>query len=360
MSKASAKRVCSEDAKKQGRFLSLAREQFKIVDAPRNGHCLFEAFAIGYQKLKKGSTKLQVQEMRDKVAESLENSGGKVLGFDVADDRFDPSRGSGKKKNKKVTKEPKLTFQQYAEQVRGTLYGGDIEVLALATLYDVAVEVYSFYFFYDSNIFMPQKFNISSQANGTVGLLFEQNFGNATSREDHYDTVICDKFRKWREYMYAMPRWDIDRSGKGDIRVCDSEGRGRGIQVLKNFKKGDVLQFYDGHRVDASGKLKVESATLRDLYAEYVYDPEANAFFATHALSLGRTHVTDLVIDGYHTTLELFDDVPFMGRGAMANSAIAKDSNMICVWVPSPNFPPDVITKISDCDAIFIAKRDIR
>ena len=352
-SMANAKRACFEYETKQQAFLSIVREQFDMTSVPRNGHCLFQAFAAGYEKLKKG-TKLQVQEMRDKVAQLLVDSGGKVLGFDIADDCFDPSRG-GKNAKKK------LSFEQYAEQVRGKLYGGDIEVAALAHLYDVAVEVYSWHFFHGSNIFMPQTFNASSQANGTVGLLFEQNFGNSTSREDHYDNIISDKFRKWREYMNAMPKWDINGTGQGEVRVCYSAGRGRGIQVLKDFKKGDVLLLYDGHRVDeVNGKLKVESTFLKDVYEKYSYDPESTAFHSTHALCVGRTHVTGLVIDGYHTTLEFFDDVAFMGRGAMANSANGKESNMIMKWVRSPHFPRDVVTKISDCDGFLIAKRDIK
>ena len=136
-SKANAKRVCSEYEKKQQAFLSIVREQFDVENVPRNGHCLFQAFAAGYEKLKKG-TKLQVQEMRDKVAQLLVDSGGKVLGFDIADDRFDPSRG---RKVSKGAHAKKLSFEQYAEKIRGKLYGGDIEVVALAHLYDVAVEV---------------------------------------------------------------------------------------------------------------------------------------------------------------------------------------------------------------------------
>jgi hypothetical protein len=204
-------------------------------------------------------------------------------------------------------------------------------------------------------------FNAERQANGIVGLLFEQNFRNATSAEDHYDTVICDKFRKWRQFMLAMPKWDIAGDGTGDIRVCQSPGRGRGIQVLRDYPKKAVLQFYDGHRVDAdNGKLKVESAFLKDVYQKYNYDHEATTFHTSHALCLGRTHVTDLVIDGFHTTLECFDGEEFMGRGAMANSATGKESNMILVWVKSPNFPRDLVNKISDCDGFLLAKRDIK
>jgi hypothetical protein len=62
-----------------------------MVNVPRNGHCLFQAFAAGCEKLKKG-TKLQVTTMRDKVAHLLVDSEGKVLGFDIADDCFDPSQ----------------------------------------------------------------------------------------------------------------------------------------------------------------------------------------------------------------------------------------------------------------------------
>ena len=351
-SKANAKRVCSEYEIRQQAFLSIVREQCDVLNVPRNGHCLFQAFAAGYEKLKKG-TKLQVQEMRDKVAQLLVDSGGKVLGFDIADDRFDPNRG------RKGTK--KLSFKEYAAKIRGSLYGGDIEVAALAHVYDVAVEIYSWHFFQGSFIFLPQTFNASSQANGTVSLLFEQNFEYSTSRADHYDNIISDKFRKWRGYMTVLPKWDINGTGEGGVGVCYSLGRGRGIQALQDYKKGDVLLLYDGHRIDEdNGKLKFESTFLKDVYEKYSYDPESTAFHASHALCVGRTHVTGLVIDGYHTTLELFDDVAFMGRGAMANSANGKESNMIIQWVRSPHFVRDVVTRISDCDGFLIAKRDIK
>lgn len=359
-----AKRVCSEEKKKQDLFMSCVRSQFEIKSIPRDGHCLFSAFAAGYVKLT--GTELSMREVREAVAHFLLASKGIVtadegLTFDISDEKQQPFRGSAAAAAKKKKAKPlkKMSVEEYAEKVRLNLYGGDAEIAAMALQYDVTVHVYSWHSFHESNVFAPQVFNAGA-TKGTVALLFEQDFVHNVGHEDHYDTVISDKFRKWRQFMLAMPKWDIDGTGTGDIRVCESPGRGRGIQVLKEFKKMDVLQFYDGHRVDAgNGKLKVESAFLKDVYQKHGYDHEANTFHTSHALCLGRTHVTDLVIDGFHTTLECFDQEVFMGRGAMANSASAKQSNMMLVWVKSPNFPRDVVTKISDCDAFFLAKRDI-
>ena len=353
-----AKRPCTQELQKQQLFLSRARAQFDIKTVPRDGHCAFNAFAAGYNKLK--GSQLTMQEVRNAVAEFLVSSNGIValadgVDFNVADEAIRPLRGSDAAAAKKKTPLKRMSVAEYTDKVRATLYGGDAEIAAMAQHYKVAVHVYSFHYFDESNVFGPQKINDVCAKNGTVSLLFEQKFGNRSGGEDHYDTVLVDKFQKWRELMLAMPMWD------NDIRVCTHPVRGRGIQAARDFKKGDVLMFYDGHRVDPkTRKLGSESSFLKALFSLCNFDPEADPFQATHALRLGRRHSTDFVIDGYPTTLDKFDHVDFMGRAAMANSASAKDSNMRCIWVKSPNFPPDVIEKIADCECFMIARRDIQ
>jgi hypothetical protein len=352
------KRACTEEGKKQQLFLERVRAQFEIKNVPRDGHCVFHAFAAGYNKLK--GTELTMQEVRNAVADFLVASDGFVsisaeFNYKVTDEAIRPLRASEQQAIKKKTKLKRMSVEEYAAKVRGKLYGGDAEIAAMAQKYEVQVHVYSWLTFDGSNVFGPQKFNSNCANNGTVSMLFEQDFINDSGAEDHYDTVLADKFQKWREYMVAMPKWSRD------ICVCTHDLRGRGIKALRDFKKGDVLLFYDGHRVDPkTRKLGFESSFLKDLYFWHLFDPEAEPFHATHALRLGRRHCTDFVIDGYPTTLEKFDHVDFMGRAAMANSASTKDSNMRCVWVRSPNFAPDVIEKIADCECFMVARRDIK
>jgi hypothetical protein len=354
-----AKRLCSEEARKQDLFMSRVRSQFEIKSIARDGHCLFSAFAAGYVKLT--GTALSMKEVREAVADFLVASNGIVradegLTFDVSDEHQKPFRGSAAAAEKKKAKPlKKMSVEQYAQKVRLNLYGGDAEIAAMALKYDVAVHVYSWITFHESNIFAPQVFNASSATKGVVALLFEQNFANDMGSEDHYESILVDKFKKWRGYMWAMPKWGTD------IGVCTHAIRGRGVQALRGFQKGNVLMFYDGHRVDpATRKVGFESPFLTDLFSRLQYDPEAEPFHPSHALRLGRRHTTDFVIDGYPTTDARFDCTEFMGRGALANSANAKESNMICVWVKSPNFPPDLIEKISDCECFMIARRDIQ
>ena len=155
--------------------------------------------------------------------------------------------------------------------------------------------------------------------------------------------------------MCAMPKWGTD------IGVCTHAIQGRGVQTFRRFQKGNVLMFYDGHRVDPhTRKVAFESKFLTDLFSRLSFDPEAEPFHPSHALRLGRRHSTDFVIDGYPTTDARFDFIEFMGRAALANSASAKESNMICVWVKSPNYPPDLIEKIAHCECFMIARRDIQ
>jgi hypothetical protein len=154
--------------------------------------------------------------------------------------------------------------------------------------------------------------------------------------------------------MVTMPKWNEG------IGLLIHPERGRGVKALRSFKKGDALLWYDGHRVDDRGNIRLARAAVQILYASYGLDPESTEFQKTHALCLGRTHITDLVIDGYHLSLPVFDKEELIGRGAVANSGTPKESNMICVWVRAPDLPPDPITKIRDCEAILIARRDIR
>ena len=92
-----AKRVCTEGKRKQDLFLSCVRSQFEIKSVPRDGHCLFSAFAAGYVKLT--GKELSMREVREAVADFLVASNGIVtadqgLTFDISDEQQQPFRGS--------------------------------------------------------------------------------------------------------------------------------------------------------------------------------------------------------------------------------------------------------------------------
>jgi len=88
---------------------------------------------------------------------------------------------------------------------------------------------------------------------------------------------------------------------------------------------------------------------LYDFFREAISaDYDQSTFVKTHAVCLGRVHSTGLAIDGYPLTLSWVDDVEVLGRGALANSASPKYSNMRMIWVEAPDLPPDFVDHLRD------------
>ena len=337
---------------KQSVFRSIVLDQFKLVASPRDGHCLYQSFITGYQKLTK--KKITVKEVRKQVADYLLTSNGKIPGqlyefFIEQDDGStilaDPLRVLRGSKVQEVS----TTLQEYAEQVSASLYGGDLETFVLAHIFNIEIRVYSWHYFDGKHRFSPQIFGHAKRG---FDVLFDQNFPSKTGRQDHYD-VIIDKFPNWRKLMNAMPTWKVD------IGLVVNE-RGRGCKALRNFRKGDVLLFYDGHRVDDKGNVVIARQHVADLYEEHGVDPRAEPFRKSHAVCLGRVHVTGLQIDGYPLTLPVFDDVLDIGRAALANSGTPQESNMKMVWWEAPDLIPDLINHLADCEGFLVATRDIK
>jgi hypothetical protein len=149
-----------------------------------------------------------------------------------------------------------------------------------------------------------------------------------------------------------MPEWNKE------IGPCFSD-IGRGIKALRAFHAGDVLMFYDGHRVDSEGRVVFERQSVKHLFDSYNFDPASVDFKRTHAVGLGRSSSLDVFIDGYPLTLDIFDSEPCIGRGAMANSASPTASNMKMEWHDAPDLPLDIVDNVRHKEAFLVARKDI-
>ena len=340
---------------RQLQFLEIMRKQFLIRDIDKDGDCLFNAFATGYYKAVK--EQLTPQDLRKQVADFLRNSKGQVPGLlyqqfeELEDGRIVSRRDASLQSSRNKPLAP-MTLEQYASKVEKNLYGGDLEIAVLAHLFKVAIHVYTWQFYQGSDVFSPEFFgDLLCQKH--VAMLWTQNFDYETGGQDHYDTVYLDHYAKWRHYMFTMPEWNKD------IGPCFSEARGRGVKALRAFKAGEVIMFYDGHRVNHQGVLVFERLAVKQLFERYNFDPASIEFKRTHAVGLVRNLSVDILIDGYALTLPIFDCEPCIGRGALANSASLQQSNMIMEWHDAPDLPLDVVDGIRDKEGFLVARRDI-
>jgi hypothetical protein len=363
------------DSSKQQTFLSLVRNRYKVKAIPRDGDCIFKCILVDQERIsKQKGAPLTISTVRDSVAAHLVSeitSKGYISGqtyefFEKNEEGvfvnylFEHVRGEAAANSRKQAKKKAQslglpiptppTLEEYAAKIRSGMYGGDLEILLLASLYNLTIHVFSWHYFDGQQHFAPQVFGSGPRV---VSVLFEQDFSGETGGKDHYHLILSQKFTKWETYMSNMPKWNKD------IGLCQSRG-GRGIAALRNFKKGDVILYYDGHRIDSKGNLATERASVTRLYKQFGVESTLPLFQSTHAVCLGRTHITDQLIDGYPFTLSNFDDVEIVGRGALANSGTAKESNMKMVWVEAPDLPPDFVDHLRDCEAFLVASRDIR
>ena len=345
----------SQSEVRQDQFLKIMRQQFLIKDIERDGDCLFNAFASGYYK----ATREEVtsQDLRQQVAQFLRDSKGQVPGllyqqFEELEDGLIMSCRQASLQSSRNKSLAPMTLEEYARKVEKDLYGGDLEVAVLAHLFKVQIHVYSWQFYQESNVFSPEFFgDILCQKH--VAMLWTQNFDYKTGGQDHYDTVYLDHYAKWRHYMYTMPEWNTD------IGPCYSEARGRGIKALRAFKAGEVLLFYDGHRVNHDGVVVFERQSVKRLFERHNFDPASIEFKRTHAVGLGRSLTVDVLIDGYALTLPIFDCEPCIGRGALANSANLQQSCMIMEWHDAPDLPLDLVDGLRNKEGFLVARRDI-
>jgi hypothetical protein len=158
----------------------------------------------------------------------------------------------------------------------------------------------------------------------------------------------------------SLPRWNID------IKVVDiSPSVGRGIVALRNFRKKEVVGIYDGHRCDDRGIIRIYRDSVNALFHQYpMLDRTLNgsSFKQSHSVSIGRTHLSGLVIDGYPLCHPILDNnIDSLGRFALCNSASSDaTANVKLKWVPAPDLPVDVINNLSNCECFVVCTRPVK
>ena len=148
--------------------------------------------------------------------------------------------------------------------------------------------------------------------------------GTSSGDCDHY-ILIENKFARHWELLGKLPEIDVD------VEIRESPGKGRGLFAMRDFYKGDLVGFYEGHRVNVLGKVMIYRAKVTELAKKYPaidrYSTGA-PFEETHGLWAGDKEL-GLIIDGgpmAHPDLDHVKDV--VGRIAVCNSGNYQQSNM--------------------------------
>lgn len=141
---------------------------------------------------------------------------------------------------------------------------------------------------------------------------------------DHY-SLIENKFARHWQLMADLPEIDVD------FNIRESAGKGRGFFSMRDFQKGELIDFYEGHRVNSEGVVQIYRANVTKLMKEYpLIDRHANdsGFQMSHAMWV-HDKESGLIIDGGPLTHPCLDHVKGkIGRIAVCNSGNYQQSNM--------------------------------
>ena len=116
--------------------------------------------------------------------------------------------------------------------------------------------------------------------------------------------------------------------------------------------------------IQISGTVKIFRESILALFAIYpMLDRSINGskFKKSHSVSLGRNHLSGLVIDGFPLCDPILDsNIDSLGRFALCNSASSDaTANVKLKWVQAPDLPVDVVNNISDCECFVVCTRPI-
>ncbi len=251
-----------------------------------------------------------------------------------------------------------ITINEYCSLLRESMYGGIDEILMIVQMYKLQVFLYSADSYRGGDP-IPEKFllnsSLSEDAKENAGcttihfhilqLVHRTRFSSRilgprihlllepgkTGFGDH-TTLMIHKYHKHTDYLSRLAEVDVD------YRVCDTK-YGRGLEALRRFDIGEVIERYDGHRVDSSGNVAIRRAAVSSLMLKYPeIDREKNQtpFQKTHAIRLGRfgrtaswgSRESGLLVDGGPLSHPCLDHVKGVGRMALADSGNPRNSNM--------------------------------
>ena len=278
-----------------------------------------------------------------------------------------------------------FTTATYADALRTTLYGGDIELALIAWLFKLKIFVFSALEWRGLQRELspaihcaPEEFE--NPEGGKICLLWIEGASPSLSScggLDHYQLLI-PKHASLDEFMFSSSddedapgslstpskstsfpypptlttpgklshsepeimtplfdvRWAKHAAMMGDglpkwnvdLKVCIiSSEVGRGIVALRPFEEDDVAGTYDGHRCDVDGNIVSERDSLRLFFkAHPMLDRRVTGdkFKLSHAVSCGRNKDAGMVIDGHPLCHPMLDaNIDSLGRFALANSA---------------------------------------
>jgi hypothetical protein len=367
----------------QKKFVSLISTRFRQIDTFRDGDCMFNSIVLFFNRSRltlvengdedASGIPFSAKILRNLLADELIRLDGVVPGmlynpFDTECADGDVLQRGGDPRN--------FTVESYADALRTTLYGGDIEIALTVWLFKLKIFVFSALQWNGRQTFLTPAIHVHPECEspeggklcvlwteGDVGgmdhwqLLIPKResrdeFGISSSSDEgdgpgfmstppkcttfpylqtlgqpshsepfHFIPLVDLPLSKHAAMMGAgLPKWNIDLKV-----VTISPEVGRGIVSLRIFEEHDVVGTYDGHRCDVDGNIISERDSLRLFFEKHpALDRRVTGdkFKLSHAVSCGRNKDAGVVIDGHPLCHPMLDaNIDSLGRFALANSA---------------------------------------
>ena len=362
----------------QNHFITSLHAQFDFVRIKADGDCVFGSLAYVASKIT--GQDINAVAMRKMIGDHIVQKKGHIplylAGELVCSDQYlaldanmEPISGHIRFEIMRGCAEVDLPVAEFAAALlhghkKRVVYGGDECFAAFVELYQTPLCRYGSY------TMQPEVFGVASGQSPEHFILWTVGKSKA---EDHCDILIPKKsddpaahdsprnrFEKHERMMKQALSWVWGRDLY--IRFISQE-KGRGIFAGRDFEVDDVLGWYDGHRCDTSGKLVFARAAVASLFQLFPHlnrEETGDSIMRTHCLQLNRTAESGVVIDGHPLTHPCLDDVPNIGRFAIANSDNPEFCNMKMICVPAPDIPPDKIMRLLNLEHFLVARLPIR
>ena len=171
----------------------------------------------------------------------------------------------------------------YSEKLRSNLYGGELEVQLLCNTFKAKIKVFSHHFWHDGDEGVQHQVHLpyGNAHELEFSLLHEEGMSGGT---DHY-SFLEEEFDRHRFLMARQPMWETE------YFVGDDGSKGQGLEALRQFERGDLISWYDGHRCNEDGEIVIYRQAISDLMQQYPQiDRHATGspFQKTHAVRVKR------------------------------------------------------------------------